>query len=381
MLLRKLGLSLAAVLLAFMLVELLVRLSLGRPQTVSIHSDADAAARLREENRQPTELDLNKRVGGLYVMTPAGKRLRANTVAVIKDHSLSRRDITIRTNSLGYRNPEVGPKSGRRILFLGDSITFGDYLEEDDTFVRQVETLTQDRSPPWETINAGVGAIGLKNELAILLETGLQTDPDVVVLGFYLNDVQDSPGVEVLEVPPLLRWSAALQHLAVALPVLLSAADRSVDKEVLRGWLDAVKVEYPAAEGNPLTDPEAFHGLIHRWFGDWGSSFSAAAWETMTPLFDQFVELADRHSFQLVVICFPVREQVEAEALHDYPQRRLRLILAERQVPLLDLLPLLRKQHRAGEEPLFYDQCHHTPAGNRWIAQWVMKFLLQAADT
>jgi lysophospholipase L1-like esterase len=51
-------------------------------------------------------------------------------------------------------------------------------------------------------------------------------------------------------------------------------------------------------------------------------------------------------------------------------------------VPMLDLLPLLRtasqawvEGRRKKSERLFYDWCHHTPRGNQLIAEWVHEFL------
>jgi hypothetical protein len=114
---------------------------------------------------------------------------------VIENHSLSKRRIEIRTNSLGYRNPEIGEKRGLRVLFLGDSVAFGDFLPEEETFVRLVESKARAEGENWEVINAAVGAVSLENELAILKETGIGLEPDVVVLGFYLNDFLESPGV------------------------------------------------------------------------------------------------------------------------------------------------------------------------------------------
>ena len=100
-----------------------------------------------------------------------------------------------KTNSLGYRNREIGPKEGERILFLGDSITLGLAVNEPYTYVRQVETLARADGLSWETINAGVDGLGTNGELAVLSETGLSVSPDVVVLGFYHNDFLESPGI------------------------------------------------------------------------------------------------------------------------------------------------------------------------------------------
>ena len=72
---------------------------------------------------------------------------------------------------------------------------------------------------------------------------------------------------------------------------------------------------------------------------------------------------------------FPEADQVYYEKDYNFPQRKMREILDELNVPMLDTLPLLRKEYRQGNTDLFYDWCHHTPKGNDFIAQWVVDFL------
>ena len=73
-----------------------------------------------------------------------------------------------------------------------------------------------------------------------------------------------------------------------------------------------------------------------------------------------------------------LRHQVEAPGVFDYPQRRLRKITRNLGVPLLDLLPRLRDEHAASkttDPPMFFDQCHLTPRGSRFVARSVYRFL------
>jgi hypothetical protein len=47
----------------------------------------------------------------------------------------------------------------------------------------------------------------------------------------------------------------------------------------------------------------------------------------------------------------------------------------ELDIPLLDLLPILRSQCEYPAVEMFYDQCHHTPTGNELIARAIADFL------
>jgi lysophospholipase L1-like esterase len=356
--------------------ELAARLFLERPQSARIFAQRSFEERLAGENARPETMRMPVAMERRFIIeTPTGFRLRANTVAVIESHRLCKEDIEVRTNSLGFRGPDVGEKSGTRVLFIGDSITLGDYLHEEDTFVRRVEGLFSDAGQEVQTINAGVGGIGLANELAVLLETGLRVDPDVVVVGFYLNDAMSSNGVEVLQIPAFLRWSRLLQHLAQRLPDVVQGERSETDKSMRRAWADEVATAFPPVEGDPLEDPAAFPSLMQEAWKDWGSAWSAGAWTRIVPVIEEFERQAELHDFELLFLCFPVRAQVEASFLFDHPQQRLARELKRLDIPLLDLLPLLREEQRSGAEELFYDQCHHTPHGNLRIAEWVHDFL------
>ena len=313
------------------------------------------------------ELSKHPEQGGLYRDTPTGRRLRPKTTAVIHNHDISQRRIEISTNSLGLRNPEIGPKTRKRILFLGDSITFGDYLPEEETFVRLVGEAGED----WETINAGVGGLGLGNEIALLSETGLALDPDVVVLGFYLNDFQASGGVHLPRIPRFLAWSWLVRHV-VRTAVLLTHEYQTVD---VAGWRADLREALPVSEGELANENAAFNDLIVRHAGDWGGAWSPHAWDLLMPMLSELRRASERGGFRLVFMALPVRAQVEAEILRDEPQQQLAAIAARYNVSFLDLLPALRTEWQDAGEPLFYDHCHHTPYGSRVVAEDITRFL------
>jgi hypothetical protein len=129
--------------------------------------------------------------GLLIRNTPRGKRLIPGAKVVIKNHWLNGRDIPVRINSLGFRGDEVTaePRPGvPRILMLGDSITWGDYVRDEETYVRQTaNALESTLGYPVDVINAGVGDTGSLEQIDILEESGLRVHPDLVVLGFYLT--------------------------------------------------------------------------------------------------------------------------------------------------------------------------------------------------
>jgi lysophospholipase L1-like esterase len=100
----------------------------------------------------------------------------------------------VHINTLGLRGPEIErtPPEGRtRILALGDSMTFGYYLEEDETWPMQFEARLRAAGRDVEVVNAGVGGWSIESETRFLEERALALEPDHVVLAFCNNDIID----------------------------------------------------------------------------------------------------------------------------------------------------------------------------------------------
>lgn len=104
--------------------------------------------------------------------------------------------VTYRLNMFGFRGPDLPASKGAnvyRILFLGDSITFGEGVREEDTFPVQVQKFLAAKMPGKEVqvINGGVQGYGTKEEVESYYIKGIAYAPNAVVVGFYLNDAMD----------------------------------------------------------------------------------------------------------------------------------------------------------------------------------------------
>jgi lysophospholipase L1-like esterase len=101
----------------------------------------------------------------------------------------------VRVNALGLRGPEVGAKRAgeTRVLFLGDSLTYGQGVGEEDTVPAALERALRaaDAERDWSVVNGGNRAYGTAQEVGLLTELGARIAPDVVLLGWYWNDVQE----------------------------------------------------------------------------------------------------------------------------------------------------------------------------------------------
>lgn len=97
-----------------------------------------------------------------------------------------RTHVTINSQGLRDREYPVERVPGkRRILALGDSMTWGFGVEQDEVFTERLETLL----PDTEVINAGVSGYSTDQELLWLEGAGLRYKPDLVVVLVTGNDI------------------------------------------------------------------------------------------------------------------------------------------------------------------------------------------------
>jgi len=309
----------------------------------------------------------------LYTLRGTERRLTPNVSCIIKNHRLSHQDVEIETNSLGFRDAEIGPKESDeiRILVLGDSITFGDYVSLENTYPERLEELLRKDFPDKKirVINAGVGGIDLKTAYHILLEKGLSIQPDYVLIGLYLNDA--SPSWGIVPLPKPWRYSAFLSWVQKRLFVL---SENIHLKQALPERAESLKKfsqENLMAGGNWREDPKAFNYEISLAFGDWGYAWSGQAWQEMKGFLAEMKTLEKKYHFQLLVGLLPLRYQVETRFSNDIPQKYFDSLMNELEIPHADTLPLFRNSYQRSPEDLFYDHCHLTPYGNA-LAAWVL---------
>ena len=152
--------------------------------------------------------DPRKGTPGLFLADPA-RRMR-----LAPGYSGWFAGVPVHTNGLGLRDDrEYTLEKGAstfRILVLGDSVTFGHGGIAENAYPRLLEKLLREwRSDvDWQVWNAGVPGYNTSQELAHLLELGPLARPDLVVVGFFLNDLVDN-----YEVAPPGRKPGALSGL------------------------------------------------------------------------------------------------------------------------------------------------------------------------
>jgi len=98
-------------------------------------------------------------------------------------------------NSRGYRDLERAvprPEGVRRAVCLGDSFTWGVGVLFDDSWPQRLERgLSRARGERWEAVNLAEPGLNAVQEMQRLEAEGFAYGPDVVVVGYVLNDSED----------------------------------------------------------------------------------------------------------------------------------------------------------------------------------------------
>jgi lysophospholipase L1-like esterase len=108
--------------------------------------------------------------------------------------------VRVETNSDGLRDREYSvDKTDRyRVIFLGDSLTFGWGARREDTFEYLLEErLSQTHNT--EILNFGIGNYNTVQQVNLFQEKGLKYKPDQVTMFFFINDAELLKGPSSLE--------------------------------------------------------------------------------------------------------------------------------------------------------------------------------------
>jgi len=275
------------------------------------------------------------------------------------------------TNALGFRGPAPAtPKPDRlvRVVAVGDSVTFGFGVNDDDTFCTQAERLlrSQHTGLNLEIVNLAVPGYDTRQEVTLLGRYVDQLRPDVVLVGFYSNDVPDSledaaSGTTIATTP------------AEGQTLHMNAAPTSF-------W--DIQMRKSRAI---YTVGRAFKRFTHK--GEWGMArFNMEldilqghdtpqldkAWGRVQEQFDVLQRMASSHGFAVGIVVLPPKEQVVGLYPTANYQRRLGSLAASHGFFFVDPLPrMMTTSEKKDSLYIPYDRNHPTAAGHRLIGQTI----------
>jgi lysophospholipase L1-like esterase len=381
-LLQNLIIVLSSLVLSLVICEVIARRVIPPQMTVQAKSESRAPSQAAEKSVTGEDGSINSVIdwSGHY-----GIRLNPNVTATIRNHTLSEEDVVIRVNSLGLRAPNVGPKEPDefRILAIGDSITFGDYMDESLTIPALLEKELKQAGKKVTVLNAGLPGATASDEFYHYMELQEQIKPDLVLIGAYLNDAAQTRKfyVKTLRFPfnksRFLTW--AFQRLQlIDMDSLFSAKEMT---DVSSDWREEFRAGRNLSSGDSLGRRDGFDFEIYNAHNDFGLGWSSEAWDRLDKIYSSWFEIAKRNGTKVALHAFPVWFQIYAadNVLSTYPQESFQRICAASDVPYLDLLPYLRQVAASGmqKSDLLWDHCHYKVAGNELVAKHIAEWLVR----
>ena len=294
-------------------------------------------------------------------------------------------------NQLGFRDrshPVAPPADRFRVLGLGDSFVYG-AVPPEENFLRVAERALNENSEwPVDVLLAGVPGWSTENQLGYLKDKGLALNPDLVVVNFFVgNDVtgipvrgriirgQVYPTTSPLPVRNLLRKSQLfVMFESLVLRGMMARARggehaqaRGEDAPVNDMYLKIVDQNLPVYLRNPDGRTEALWTEAEGYLEGIDDACRAAGIPWLLVLIPAEMQVDLEVRFQ-VLAGLGLLEN-DYDFLH--PQRRLARWAQSRQVPLLDLLYVLRGEHKPDARLYVPNDTHWNRRGNLAAGQEV----------
>ncbi|MFQ5634736.1 MAG: SGNH/GDSL hydrolase family protein [Gammaproteobacteria bacterium] len=297
-------------------------------------------------------------------------------VSIEFDYEFAHTEQGLRGSDLFSASRPAGVR--HRILFLGDSFTYGNGSANDETFVERIHAGIAGA----EVINTGVNGYGQRQQLAVLDTLGAALKPDLVVLMFFWNDVEDNV-------------TAASPSFAVAGDGRVTRTDLDVP-DSFDPLARRRAEEYRAPVERKLWRRTALYklfkegarGLRHRWFGGRERTIRTRAqrdraWRETADLLRLIKLRSEEIGSTLLVVSIPDYELVDPvgrlkgqEPINIEIEDRIRAACGALGIGYVDLLPGLRDRQAASDRPLYFvTDRHFTPLGNAAVAKMLTPIL------
>jgi lysophospholipase L1-like esterase len=274
-------------------------------------------------------------------------------------------------------------KIQNRILILGDSFAYGIGSEQHEIFAERVHAQFSDT----EVINAGANGYGQRQQLAILDTLGAALEPDLVVLMFFWNDVDDnvkasSPAFAVASDGRVIRTDLDIPgDFDPLAPRKAKAQTKQPEKKV---WRRTYLYKLFKEGGR---------GIRHRLFGGIERIIRTPeqrkeAWVTTAELLRLLKLRSEEIGSKFLVASIPDYERVTSDGrlkgqkpINIEIETQLNQVCDDLNIEYIDLLPELKSRQSASSGPLYFQTDRHlTPDGNAAVANILIPMIEALLD-
>lgn len=260
------------------------------------------------------------------------------------------------TNSWGFRGGEFKREKDPakvRIAVLGDSIAFGIGIDYEQTFPRLLERSLRGRGVEAEVYNFGVVGYNTIQEYELLKTVVFSTSPDIIILGYTLNDAaaqkdwEFEPNAGRIGLKHETKPRSFIEQLQVY-NLVKRVIERSIRRE--KSFL------------GDSTESALYEGV----YGQEGGT-----WSQRSEYILKIKELTEQKETNFLMIVSPLAYQVEHFGNHRVAWEKITTFARESKIAYVDLLSGLRDTGVPVAQ-LFVDESHLSVKGNAIISDIIL---------
>ncbi|MCD6385447.1 SGNH/GDSL hydrolase family protein [Candidatus Sumerlaeota bacterium] len=308
--------------------------------------------------------------------------------------------IHYRINSLGLRGDEIKkrkPPGVIRILTIGDSVSFGVRIDQPEIYSRQLQNLLNDWAQKqniavrFEVLNPSACGWNTFNEVSWLEKRGISLQPDIVLLQFSMNDVDD---------PLVHMGTTVLYHLKKIPREFFPADPGKAGRENIftKTYKDITPGEVLTLYGQKVSKLYAIALQVYQsvkmkrtkkkdggarslwlsWCLDILVNENAEQVKWLKRQFRRLKALCEAHNIAVAVVIFPLSYQLNSEnAVYRDAIKYVKKYIKEARLDCFDLTPAFSSVSQTDQFFLYLpgDASHLNRTGHRFTARELFSFL------
>lgn len=278
-----------------------------------------------------------------------------------------------RINADGWRDTVYArpkPDGIFRILVMGDSVSFGYGVEEAEAYPQVLEELLAETVPDRriEVVNLGVGGYNAYNEAKLLEGVGLSYQPDLVLVQFCINDLND----------PTLHFDAQTRLALSAIPDAAfpdpskRRGSAHAPSRTLR-WCQVSRLCTVVQDLWLAMTALEFDEQTRRDAVTFVEGMNRPEWRWLEARYQEMAETANEGGASFAILAFPYQKQLTERPPHPV-QAQLIAFGEQHDWRVIDPLDAFVQAYSEGS-PVFFDWWHPTPIGHRITAKSITRAL------
>ncbi len=277
----------------------------------------------------------------------------------------------IRINRHGHRGPDYPvekPPGVFRILGLGDSLTFGWGVEEDQIFLNVMKERLLEEGYRVEVLNAAVPAWHSVQSLHYFQKEGVRFQPDLVVMSFFVDDVYYA------KIESFLKGEIAQRTREEEAEIARHKGGTASMLRLYNIWFNYRRLRRASRElirRNPYPDFKSERKALRRDF-DKDPELVAGVEKVVS----EWAEIREKLGVPIIFSFIPAGGSLNAPA-YQGDSRALRKASLASGFPFLDVIPLFEKEPDPRKLYLLPRDGHVSAAGHAVIGEALAQMVLK----